>query len=49
MQGNVTISHVDRDWNGQVTSMKPSELLNLVADFFSVSSKFFFENEQAIK
>lgn len=49
MRGGITISHVDRNGSDNVSTMKPDELVGLVADFFTITSRFFSENIASIK
>lgn len=49
MGGGITISHVDRSGSNNVSTMRPSELVSLVADFFTITSEYFSENIASIK
>ena len=49
MQGNVTISHVDRDNAEQITAIGPKDLLNIVSNFFFLTSSYFIKQQKDIR
>jgi hypothetical protein len=44
MRGGITISHVDRNGGVEVSTMKPDELVDLAAVFFTITSNYYTLN-----
>ncbi len=49
MRGSIQISHVDRNSGKSTNTITPIELLEILINFFEMTSKYFFKNKYKIK